>query len=75
MSSNIMSPKKDRGSHGHASGGSKLPQKTGVPMDMPPAGPTSQKKQGLPWTCLRRVKSLKKTRPWIENPMFETHSF
>ena len=31
-------------------------------MDMPPAGQNFPKKQGFPWTCLRRVKRLKKNR-------------
>ena len=39
--------------------------KTLVPMDMPPAGHKFRKNIGLHWTCLRREKSLKKTRPWI----------
>ena len=42
-----MSQQKVRGCHGHASGGSKILKKSGVPMDMPPAGQKSQKTR--PW--------------------------
>ena len=35
------------GSHGHASGGSKIKKTSGVPMDMPPAGQKSQKNTSL----------------------------
>ena len=43
----VKNPKQIRGSHGHASGGSKIPKKSGVPMDMPPAGQKSQKNTSL----------------------------
>ena len=61
-------------------------KKSGVPMDMPPAGQKFPKKQGFPWTCLRRVKNPQKVRgshghasggskipwpwPWPDPPMY-----
>ena len=39
-----------------------VPTKSGVPMDVPPAGQKSPKNQGFPWTCLRRDKNPKQIR-------------
>ena len=60
-----MSPKKVRGSHGHASGGSKIPKKAGVPMGMPPAGQKFQKTSGVPMDMPPAGQNLKRTRPRI----------
>ena len=48
-------PKQVKGSHEHASGGSKIQKKSGVPMDVPPAGQISLKVKGYEGRAMKVV--------------------